>query len=151
MTKFSPGRVGDSGRPLRCDWDVTENMRCETVTGKHRAFPLALSWSRTDPFAVTVTFPYTRGPVQWVVALSLLTEGVIVAAGEGDIEVRPLGTDVVIIAMRSPTGVAVLALPRASVERFLSMVDEQVPPDVDTMIDVELRGILTHNDDGDLA
>lgn len=152
MTKPSPDRILDPGRPFRNDWEVRETTRGVTLTGKWAALPMDLIWVRTDPLAVTLSFPYSHnGPVRWVMSLSLLTEGVTMASGDGDIDVRPLDQQWLVIGLRSRNGEVILALPRPTVEHFLDTVEEQIPVDVDTLIDVELRGILTKHEESDSA
>ncbi len=90
-----------------------------------------------DPYAVQLVIGRPEGPsVTWSFARDLLAEGLYEPAGDGDVLVWPcLGTSgeaVVVIELRSPSGMAMLQTPSRAVQRFVTDVFEAVPVGVET-------------------
>ncbi len=96
------------------------------------AVPARLSYRSDDPYAVHVTFHLTsEHPVDWTFSRDLLVEGVFRPCGHGDVRVWPTrtgGRSVVLMALSSPDGDALLEAPAAQVSAWLERTLRVVPP-----------------------
>lgn len=94
--------------------------------------PALLSYLSDDPYAVHITFHVgSQSPVHWTFARELLVEGVFRACGQGDVRVWPAksdGRNVVLMALSSPDGDALLEAPSAQVSAWLERTLRLVPP-----------------------
>ncbi|MFH8463967.1 SsgA family sporulation/cell division regulator [Streptomyces sp. NPDC017991] len=94
--------------------------------------PALLSYRSDDPYAVHVTFHVgTDHPVSWTFARELLVEGVFRPCGHGDVRAWPTkigGRGVVLMALSSPDGDALLEAPAAQVSAWLERTLRAVPP-----------------------
>lgn len=82
-----------------------------------------LRYDTRDPYAVVAAFRTGKvGCVEWVFARDLLADGLIAAAGEGDVRIRPSVDDpeVVVVELNSPSGHAVF---EASAQEFADFLD----------------------------
>ena len=82
-----------------------------------------LRYDTRDPYAVVAAFRTGKaGWVEWVFARDLLADGLIAAAGEGDVRIRPSSDDpeVVVVELNSPSGHAVF---EASAQEFADFLD----------------------------
>lgn len=82
-----------------------------------------LRYDTRDPYAVVAAFRTGKaGWVEWVFARDLLADGLIAAAGEGDVRIRPSSDDpeVVMVELSSPSGHAVF---EASAQEFADFLD----------------------------
>ncbi len=111
--------------------------------------PARFSYSAHDPLSVMAEFHAAGNAVQWVFARDLLKEGTIHPAGDGDVTCWPAtisGQRVVCIALRSPSGQALLEAPAEQIHEFLSRSFDVVPAgaepdflDIDALIADLLR------------
>lgn len=96
------------------------------------AVPARLSYHSDDPYAVHVTFHINSDhPVYWTFSRDLLVEGVFRPCGHGDVRVWPTkaeGRGVVLMALSSPDGDALLEAPAAPVSAWLERTLRVVPP-----------------------
>jgi hypothetical protein len=94
--------------------------------------PALLGYHTDDPYAVHITFHIDSGrPVHWTFARELLVEGVFRPCGHGDVRVWPSkaeGRSVVLMALSSPDGDALLEAPSAQVSAWLERTLRAVPP-----------------------
>ncbi|MER6851658.1 SsgA family sporulation/cell division regulator [Streptomyces flaveolus] len=94
--------------------------------------PARLTYLADDPYAVHITFHVDSGhPVHWTFARELLVEGVFRPCGHGDVRVWPSkaeGRSVVLMALSSPDGEALLEAPSAQVSAWLERTLRTVPP-----------------------
>ncbi|MCH0563811.1 MULTISPECIES: SsgA family sporulation/cell division regulator [unclassified Streptomyces] len=94
--------------------------------------PARLSYRTGDPYAVHVTFHINSDhPVRWTFARELLVEGVFRPCGHGDVRVWPTkvdGRSVVLMALTSPDGDALLEAPTPQVSAWLERTLRVVPP-----------------------
>ena len=93
----------------------------------------SLRYDRDDPYAVHLSFPTSPGrdPIEWIFARSLLADGLIAPAGDGDVRIWPAPEDrtgPVFVELRSPSGRALFALPRPVLTGFLARCHALVPP-----------------------
>lgn len=82
-----------------------------------------LRYDTRDPYAVVAAFRTGKaGWVEWVFARDLLADGLIAAAGDGDVRIRPSADDpeVVVVELSSPSGHAVF---EASAQEFADFLD----------------------------
>jgi hypothetical protein len=101
-----------------------------------------------DPYAVHLVIGRGDDPaVTWTFARELLAEGVYDPCGNGDVVVWPcLGTHgeaVVIIELRSPSGMAMLQTPSRAVQRFVAETYEVVPTGSESD-QINLDHLVTH-------
>ncbi|MFB7493904.1 SsgA family sporulation/cell division regulator [Streptomyces sp. NPDC056161] len=96
------------------------------------AVPARLVYSTEDPYAVHIAFHINSDqPVNWTFARELLVEGVFRPCGQGDVRVWPAkaeGRSVVLMALSSPDGEALLEAPAAQVSAWLERTLRVVPP-----------------------
>ncbi|MEU3106693.1 SsgA family sporulation/cell division regulator [Streptomyces albidoflavus] len=96
------------------------------------AVPARLVYAAADPFAVSVTFHLgSQNPVHWTFARELLVEGVFRPCGHGDVRIWPSkvgGRNVLLMALSSPDGDALLQAPSVAVSAWLDRTLTLVPP-----------------------
>lgn len=94
--------------------------------------PAKLGYRSDDPYAVHITFHINSDrPVHWTFARELLIEGVFRPCGHGDVRVWPTkvkGRSVVLMALSSPDGDALLEAPAPQVSAWLERTLRVVPP-----------------------
>jgi hypothetical protein len=92
----------------------------------------ALQYDRTDPFAVRMTFPAPATldgvEVCWTFARELLMDGLEGPTGEGDVQVRPYGTDRTVLEFHAPEGTALVHVRNHDLRRFLRRTITLVAP-----------------------
>ncbi|CAL9580542.1 Sporulation-specific cell division protein SsgB [Streptomyces sp. enrichment culture] len=130
---------------------VERELELKLVLSPERriAVPARLGYLTDDPYAVHVTFHIdTEHPVYWTFARELLVEGVFRPCGQGDVRVWPTkaeGRSVVLMALSSPAGDALLEAPAAAVSAWLERTLRVVPPGTEGErlgIDDELAQLL---------
>ncbi|MEE1752285.1 SsgA family sporulation/cell division regulator [Streptomyces sp. SP18CS02] len=113
---------------------VERDVEIELVgpPGRGGAVPARLTYRTDDPYAVHIAFHIgSEHPVNWTFARDLLVEGVFGPCGDGDVRIRPSragGRAVVLLALSSPDGDALLRAPRAQVSAWLERTLRIVPP-----------------------
>ncbi|MFF6869418.1 SsgA family sporulation/cell division regulator [Streptomyces sp. NPDC012450] len=116
------------------DTTVERELELKLVLSPERAVPVParLAYRTDDPYAVHITFHIgTDHPVNWTFARELLVEGVFRACGHGDVRIWPTKVDgrgVVLMALSSPDGDALLEAPSAQVSAWLERTLRAVPP-----------------------
>jgi hypothetical protein len=108
--------------------DITLNL----VVGAEYGVPVPahFSYSAHEPFSVIAAFHAGGNEVRWVFARDLLAEGSTRPSGEGDVTCWPAtiaGERVVSIALRSPSGQALLEAPAEAIDEFLQRSYDVVP------------------------
>ncbi|CAM5229650.1 SsgA family sporulation/cell division regulator [Streptomyces narbonensis] len=113
---------------------VERELELKLVLSPERAVPVParLAYRTDDPYAVHITFHVgSDHPVNWTFARELLVEGVFRACGHGDVRIWPTkvdGRSVVLMALSSPDGDALLEAPSAQVSAWLERTLRAVPP-----------------------
>ncbi|MEV0179624.1 SsgA family sporulation/cell division regulator [Streptomyces sp. NPDC050625] len=113
---------------------VERELELRLVLSPERSIPVParLGYRTADPYAVHITFHInSEHPVHWTFARELLVEGVFRACGQGDVRVWPTrtqGRGVVLVALSSPDGDALLEAPAAQVSAWLERTLRMVPP-----------------------
>jgi len=113
---------------------VERESELQLVLSPERSIPVQarLSYRTDDPYAVHITFHINSDhPVNWTFSRELLVEGVFRPCGHGDVRVWPTKTDgrsVVLMALISPDGDALLEAPAAQVSAWLERTLRVVPP-----------------------
>jgi hypothetical protein len=90
-----------------------------------------LRYSTTSPYEVTATFTSRAdlSVVVWSFARELLFDGLFVAAGHGDVSVRPAQDgDTIDLKLRSDSGHVVLNAPASDIAEFLAETHRLVAP-----------------------
>ncbi|AUY51566.1 SsgA family sporulation/cell division regulator [Streptomyces sp. CB01881] len=114
---------------------VEETVQARLILSTHRSARLrvALSYRPDDPLAVRMAFPAefsldepsdAPGPdggpdIVWVFARRLLTAGLELPAGVGDVHVRPAIGRRTMVELRAPEGTALVQFDSADLRRFL--------------------------------
>jgi hypothetical protein len=116
----------------KVDVDVEVTLRLVVPDSGPVPLPVSLRYSATDPYAVRALFRGGDGEtsVEWVFARDLLVEGLEKATGLGDVHVWPSrGTegDIVVIALSSPDGRAVLHADADDLRLFVGQTLVVVP------------------------
>ncbi|WNZ11147.1 SsgA family sporulation/cell division regulator [Streptomyces sp. 11x1] len=113
---------------------VERELELRLVLSPERSVPVPakLVYRGDDPYAVHITFHVNSDrPVHWTFARELLVEGVFRPCGHGDVRVWPTkvsGRGVVLMALSSPDGDALLEAPAAAVSAWLERTLRMVPP-----------------------
>ncbi|MGC9376126.1 SsgA family sporulation/cell division regulator [Streptomyces sp. MH13] len=113
---------------------VERELELRLILSPERGIPVPalLGYHTDDPYAVHVTFHIgSAQPVHWTFARDLLVEGVFRPCGHGDVRVWPSkarGRGVVLMALSSPDGDALLEAPTAQVSAWLERTLRAVPP-----------------------
>jgi hypothetical protein len=112
-----------------------------------------LRYDRDDPYAVHLSFltPSDRDPIEWIFARSLASDGLTAPAGVGDVRIWPSPEDLtgsVYVELRSPSGRALLAVPRLVLAEFVDRCHDIVPAgDEAAYIDLDAElDLLLHED-----
>lgn len=103
--------------------------------------PALLRYSAADPFAVRLVLLLDApegetGPesVEWVFSRSLLTEGLLAPAGQGDVQVRVEGREVSV----ELAGAATVLLPLEGLVEFLADSYAVVPTGAESAVSADL-------------
>lgn len=113
---------------------VERELELNLVLSPERAIPVParLTYRTDDPYAVHIAFHIgSEHPVNWTFARELLVEGVFRPCGHGDVRVWPTkveGRSVVLMALSSPDGDALLEAPAPAVSAWLERTLRVVPP-----------------------
>lgn len=122
------------------------SLACVDPWGRNVDVPTTLGYRKDDPYAVTLTFHSSAGDVEWIVARTLLLQGLAAPAGEGDVKVYPSIDDgaraVAVLDFSSPDGRLVAQACTHELQAFLARTFAAVPVgtegdhlDVDAMIE----------------
>jgi hypothetical protein len=117
---------------------VERELELKLVLSPERSVPVParLTYRADDPYAVHVTFHVgSDHPVDWTFARELLVEGVFRPCGSGDVRVWPTkseGRSVILMALSSPDGDALLEASAAAVSAWLERTLRVVPPGSET-------------------
>ncbi|MBM9621336.1 SsgA family sporulation/cell division regulator [Streptomyces zhihengii] len=137
---------------------VERELELNLVLSPERSVPVParLTYRTADPYAVHVVFHVGSDfPVRWTFARELLVEGVFRPSGGGDVRVWPStseGRGVVLMALSSPDGDALLEAPSSVVSAWLERTLRAVPPGTEAgllRIDEELTELLAPTADGE--
>ena len=123
------------------------------VPGADVLLDASLRYDRDDPYAVHLSFPTSPGrdAIEWIFARSLVSDGLTVPAGDGDVRIRPAPEDLsgpVYVELCSPSGRALFAVPRPVLAHFVARCHALVPPGAEAEyldLDAELD-LLLHDD-----
>ncbi|MEJ8657566.1 SsgA family sporulation/cell division regulator [Streptomyces sp. MS1.AVA.4] len=113
---------------------VERELELKLVLSPERSVPVParLGYRTEDPYAVHITFHIgSEHPVHWTFARELLVEGIFRPCGHGDVRIWPTKVDrrsVILIALSSPDGEALLEAPSAQVSAWLERTLRAVPP-----------------------
>ncbi|MFJ7065378.1 SsgA family sporulation/cell division regulator [Streptomyces sp. NPDC101115] len=113
---------------------VERELELKLVLSPERSIPVParLAYRVDDPYAVHITFHVgSEHPVNWTFARELLVEGVFRPCGHGDVRIWPTkveGRNVILVALSSPDGDALLEAPSAQVSAWLERTLRAVPP-----------------------
>ncbi|MGW2958321.1 SsgA family sporulation/cell division regulator [Streptomyces sp. NPDC001220] len=113
---------------------VERELELRLILSPERSIPVParLGYRSDDPYAVHVSFHVnSASPVRWTFARDLLVEGVFRPCGHGDVRVWPTkveGRCVVLMALSSPDGDALLEAPTAQVSAWLERTLRVVAP-----------------------
>ncbi|MER5545054.1 SsgA family sporulation/cell division regulator [Streptomyces sp. NPDC001118] len=113
---------------------VERELELRLILSPERSIPVParLSYRSADPYAVHIMFHInSESPVNWTFARELLVEGVFRPCGQGDVRVWPTkvdGRSVVLMALSSPDGDALLEAPIPQVSAWLERTLRVVPP-----------------------
>ncbi|MGW2374614.1 MULTISPECIES: SsgA family sporulation/cell division regulator [Kitasatospora] len=111
---------------------VEETVQARLILSPHRSVRLrtVLSYLPEDPFAVSMAFPAefsldeaederSAEDIVWVFARQLLSSGLELPAGLGDVHVRPTVGRRTMVELRAPEGTALLRFDTTDLRRFL--------------------------------
>ena len=109
--------------------DIT--LVCVDPWGRQVEVPTTLGYRENDPYAVALTFHSVTGDVEWIVARTLLLQGLAAPTGEGDVKVFPSIDDdaraVAVLDFSSPDGRLVTQTSTHELQTFLARTFGVVP------------------------
>ncbi|NEC85900.1 SsgA family sporulation/cell division regulator [Streptomyces sp. SID12501] len=107
------------------------DARLVAAAPRMTSIPATLTYDRSDPFAVRMTFPAPATlegvEVCWTFARELLADGMREPQGHGDVRVRPYGYDRTVLEFHAPEGTAVVHVRSGELRHFLAATTELVP------------------------
>lgn len=112
---------------------ITANLAVTRLGGPNFpsvVVPTVLSYDPADPFAVGARFRDATGDVEWVFSRDLLTAGMHVHIGLGDVRVWPAsdpGVPVVFLTMTTLEGSVLMEFDAAELKAFLVQTHLLVP------------------------
>ncbi|MFC9283840.1 SsgA family sporulation/cell division regulator [Streptomyces collinus] len=112
---------------------IEQSVEARLVAAAPRmpTIPATLSYDRSDPFAVCMTFPAPATlegvEVCWTFSRELLTDGLKGPEGYGDVRVRPYGYDRTVLEFHAPEGTAIVHVRSGEIRRFLEATGSLVP------------------------
>lgn len=130
---------------------VTAELSLRMVVDADRTVevPCTMEYRADEPYAVYATFHTGVADIGWVFARDLLVEGMQRPSGDGDIVISPEWhgrVPQVVLALNSPSGLAVMECDRSHIEVFLrhtygivAVGEESASLDVDGCIEAILR------------
>ncbi len=113
---------------------VERELELNLVLSPERSVPVPARfvYRTDDPHAAHITFHVgSDRPVKWTFARELLVEGVFRPCGHGDVRIWPTkvdGRSVVLMALSSPDGDALLEAPATVLSAWLERTLRAVPP-----------------------
>jgi hypothetical protein len=113
---------------------VERELELQLVLSPELSIPVLarLTYRTDDPYAVHIAFHIgSDNPVKWAFARELLVKGVFRPCGQGDVRIWPTKVEdhgVVLMALSSPDGDALLEAPAAVVSNWLERTLRVVPP-----------------------
>ncbi|GGT27566.1 SsgA family sporulation/cell division regulator [Streptomyces purpureus] len=119
---------------MQQDTVVERELELKLVLSPERSIPVParLTYRVDDPYAVHITFHVgSEHPVNWTFARELLVEGVFRPCGHGDVRIWPTkvdGQSVILMALSSPDGDALLEAPAAQLAAWLERTLVTVEP-----------------------
>jgi len=106
-------------------------LSCVDQWGRAVEVPTTLGFRADDPYAVSMVFHSGSGDVEWVLARTLLLQGLASPCGDGDVKVYPSidedANAVTILDFCSPDGRLVAQTDSLALQSFLSRTFELVP------------------------
>lgn len=121
----------------------------QVIADEARPFLADLRYDTADPLAVRIAFPAEASLVgtetTWTFARELLAAGIKHATGSGAVRLWPRGTDVVLLELQAPEGVAIVELAADAIGEFLHDSYELLPAGTETSgldIDQALADLL---------
>lgn len=127
------------------DVDVEVTLRLVVPESGPVPLQVALRYSAADPYAVRAVFRGGEATVEWVFARDLLITGLTEASGLGDVHVWPSrgpDGDLVVIALSSPDGRAVLQADADDLRRFVASTVSVVAPGSEE-VHLDLDSVIT--------
>jgi hypothetical protein len=103
---------------------VTAELSLRMVVDSDRTIevPCSLEYRAEEPYAIRATFRTGPADIEWMFARDLLLEGLQRPSGEGDVVIWPENhgpEPLVLLALNSPSGQAVLECDRSHIELFM--------------------------------
>jgi len=124
-------------------------LRMVVDTDRTIELPCEFEYRSDEPYAVRATFRTGPADIEWMFGRDLILEGLQRPSGEGDVVMWPENhgdVQIVLFALSSPTGQAVLECDRGHLEHFLrrtfdivAVGDESAAIDIDACINLILR------------
>ncbi|WP_394621575.1 SsgA family sporulation/cell division regulator [Lentzea sp. JNUCC 0626] len=103
-----------------------------------------LIYQAEDPFAVTMRFHAGGTVATWIMGRDLVTEGMSMRAGDGDVRLWPVSSRVLRLELVSDRHVTAFRLPSVTLRKFLDAAYRLVPAgterfDADAFLSTVLR------------
>ncbi|UDY22193.1 SsgA family sporulation/cell division regulator [Nocardioides sp. Kera G14] len=106
-------------------------LACVDPWGRTVEVATTMSYCSQDPYAVSLVFHSAAGDVEWVVARTLLLQGLAAPSGEGDVKVYPSidedARSVAVLDFSSPDGRLIAQADSHEIQLFLARTFALVP------------------------
>jgi hypothetical protein len=120
-------------------------LSCVDPWGRAVQVPTTLTYRAEDPYAVALVFHSASGDVEWVVARTLLLQGLAVACGEGDVKVHPSVDEqsraITMLDFCSPDGRLVAEADSLGLRTFLASTFDMIPAGTESA-HLDLDGLI---------
>ena len=130
--------------PMLCQ-DIA--LACVDPWGRTVKVPTTFGYRADDPYGVSLTFRSSSGDVEWIVARTLLLQGLATPAGEGDVKVYPSpdvdGASAVTLEFSSPDGRLVAQADSHALQAFLVRTFAAVPMGAESE-HLDLDALIAH-------
>ena len=126
-------------------------VRVPTVAvllGTDAAVSAAWCYDPADPWAITLAFRTGRREVRWRLARELLAAGLLMSAGQGDVQLEPLPTGALLLRLRNQREQAQFLLNEHDAHQLLARSYQLVPLGAEALDTDALLGALLHADPG---
>jgi hypothetical protein len=132
---------------------LTSTAVFELLAPRTPAVPVQVEvrYDTRDPYAIIAAFRTGKtGWVEWVFSRDLLADGLIAAAGEGDVRIRPAtdNPEVVVVELSSPSGHAMFEASAEELADFLDRTYDVVLPGSEHLwvnVDDALATLIPHD------
>lgn len=133
---------------------IAHNVAMTTIAPEvGMTLPMTMVYDTDEPYAITLNFG-ADSPVTWMIGLDLISDGIMDSAGDGDVVIARIDTEVYMTLKSPDQPMCVLTCGYESLSRFVITAKElsvphtiaadgTIPAQRNVDIDAELQAILS--------